>query len=133
MSKSAQIERIVMDILKDGEWHNVSEFKEEMQRCNPELLEVSNTLSSTLYQMRTKKHLIEKDKKGVYHMLTNDNVSEERSDINVNTKMLNLWRKFYMENNPLPDPSYEMDEEEFREGKKIYELNRKIENFIKKS
>ena len=131
MSKTAQIEKIVLTILADKEWHTITEFRNEMKRITPELLDVSNTLSSTLYQMRKKKHLIEKNKKGVYRLAENENVMEEKKDISVKNEILDLWRKFYYENAPLLELSYEMDEEEFRRGKKMYDLNKKMENLIK--
>ena len=75
--------------------------------------------------------MIEKNKKGVYRLAENENVMEEKKDISVKNEILDLWRKFYYENAPLLELSYEMDEEEFRRGKKMYDLNKKMENLIK--
>lgn len=132
MKKTKQIESIILRMLSDGKCHSTKEFKEEILQVNPELLVVANTLSSVLYQMRVKKKQIEKDGNGFY-ILSFENKAEEKNDNNKNVKfqMLELWRNFYSQNNMLKNVSYEMNEKEFAEGKKMYELNKKIEETIK--
>lgn len=133
MKKTAQIEKIILDVLSDGECHSSSEFKEKINAVNPELLAVNNSLSSILYQMRVKKRLIDKRGNRLYISQSSVEKLNEESDDNSNdyALMLELWRKFYRHNNPLIYASYEMNYREFAKGKKMYELNKEIEQLIK--
>lgn len=133
MNKTIQIENIILDILSDGEYHTITEFKQEIQKVNPELLIVPNSLSSVLYQMRIKKKQVDKQGRGLYILSSENKIIEKKNNDNkeVYTHMLKLWREFYGQNNILKNASYEMNDEEFMEGKKMYELNKKIEALLK--
>ena len=68
MSKTGEIEKIVLKVLEDGFWHNVSEMKNEIRKVKCALLTDENILSVVLYQMKTKKKLIEMKERGTYRL-----------------------------------------------------------------
>ena len=45
-------------------------------------------------------------------------------------RILSDWRNYYDTMIKNPKPNYDMSEEEFRQGKWLYELNREIEKTI---
>ena len=148
MSKTGEIEKIVLKVLEDGFWHNVSEMKNEIRKVKCALLTDENILSVVLYQMKTKKNLIEMKERGTYRLKRTKDGAKEKNDaihigasessqnedantsFSVSDDMLCAWRVFYKEYMKNGAPSYEMSDEEFRRGKWLYQLNKKIEELI---
>ena len=56
---------------------------------------------------------------------------EEMKEIKIDKeRILSDWRNYYDTMIKNPKPNYDMSEEEFRQGKWLYELNREIEKTI---
>ena len=59
------------------------------------------------------------------------NANEEMEDGKLDKeRVLVGWREYYNTIIKNPKPTYDMSEEEFRQGKWLYELNREIERTI---
>lgn len=57
--------------------------------------------------------------------------NEEMKEIKIDKeRILSDWRNYYDTMIKNPKPNYDMSEEEFRQGKWLYELNREIEKTI---
>ncbi|MDO4322200.1 MAG: hypothetical protein Q4C61_06700 [Lachnospiraceae bacterium] len=162
MSKTKAIENVILNVLADGEWHQVREFKSVIMEKNPAILEKPNSLSVALYQMKEKKKMIEMEKKGVYRLAQNKNIVvnetnllqsinamketnaqhfemqnetteetlEETTEDAKRQRMLQHWRTFIRQYENFKTPSYEMTNEEFSDGKWLYELNKEMEELI---
>lgn len=78
--------------------------------------------------MRKKKNMIEMKQKGVYRLRTNEKGGE--SELELNEIMIERWRAFCRQYSKVKTPTYDMTEEEFRQGKQLYELNKEMEKLI---
>ena len=57
--------------------------------------------------------------------------NEEMKEIKIDKeRILSDWRNYYDTMIKNPKPNYDMSEEEFRQGKWLYEINREIEKTI---
>ena len=118
MSKMKRIEAIIFSVLQDKEWHSLTELKNEIRLQDETLLQNENYLNVILSRLKNKKHQIELKGKGIYRMITEN---EEMKEIKIyKERILSDWRNYYDT----------MSEEEFRQGKWLYELNREIEKTI---
>ena len=132
MSKMSVIEEIIFEVLEDGEWHSIEEIKGKVLEHDKLLLENKNFLNVVLNRIKTKKKLIESEGRGKYKMIQRS--TEEPRDFRGNNskeKMLLCWRNFYNKTMSKYELSYDMTEEQFKEGKWLYELNKEMENLIK--
>lgn len=128
MSKMKKIEAIIFAVLQDKEWHSLTELKNEIRLQDETLLQNENYLNVILSRLKNKKHQIELKGKGIYRMITEN---EEMKEIKTNKeRVLSGWRNYYDTMIKNPKPNYDMSEEEFRQGKWLYELNREIEKTI---
>ena len=132
MSKMSMIEEIIFNVLKDGEWHFIVEIKEKILEQDITLLENKNFLSVVLNRLKTKKKLIESEGRGKYRMIQGN--TEEKKECRENScreKMLKCWRNYYNKTMSKYELSFDMSEEEFKEGKWLYELNKEMEKLIR--
>lgn len=125
MSKMSTVENIIFEVLRDGEWHSIDEIKEQILNQDPSLLENKNYLNVILNQLKTKKRSIESEGRGNYRKKV---IKFEENMLR--NQMLNLWQDCYKKSMSKYQPSFDMTEEEFKEGKWVYELNKKIEELI---
>ncbi|HCW29441.1 MAG TPA: hypothetical protein DGH14_06155 [Roseburia sp.] len=126
MSKSFQIEQIILKTLEDNNEHSAAELKNIILNHDKSLLENSNLFYVILNRMAMVKKTIAKNKYGTYERI--DKIPEDiRKELDMcREKVKAAWEKCYdsiMEDYNL---SYDMSEQHFREGKQIYELNKKI-------
>lgn len=128
MNRTAAIERIVMEVLEDGQLHSTREFTDKINEMDPELLPNVNKLSAVLYQMKNKKNLIETPENRMYCLKTKKEILEGG---NIGEELWKLWNEFLEKNIDYKKPNYEMDTVSFERGKKIYEINKKIEAVLK--
>lgn len=132
MSKMSVIEEIIFEVLEDGEWHSIEEIKGKVLEHDKLLLENKNFLNVVLNRIKTKKKLIESEGRGKYKMIQRS--TEEPRDPRGNNsreKMLLCWRNFYNKTMSKYELSFDMTEEQFKEGKWLYELNKEMEILIK--
>lgn len=132
MSKMSVIEEIIFEVLEDGEWHSIEEIKGKVLEHDKLLLENKNFLNVVLNRIKTKKKLIESEGRGKYKMIQRS--TEEPRDSRGNNsreKMLLCWRNFYNKTMSKYELSFDMTEEQFKEGKWLYELNKEMEILIK--
>ena len=90
----------------------------------------------------TKKDIVKNIKRGMYKMYTEEmkkaEMNEKEMDVDemireesITNKVLIEWNKVYDMLSKEYVLSYEMTEEEYRKGKLLYQLNKRIENVIK--
>lgn len=145
MSKMNCVESIIADVLRDGDWHMIGEMKAKIMEKNENLLENPNYLSVVLNRLKTRKRMIESNERGSYRLRSDKGEAFSHTDAenkdykdetckNDNTvyreKVLKCWRKCYNESIGMSSPNYEMTEQQFRNGKWLYELNREMEKLI---
>lgn len=128
MNKNKKIEMIIFEVLEDKEWHSVSEMKCRIKEIDETLLLKENYIYVILKRLEKQKKLLDAKGNGVYRMKEFTNEILEKKDCR--EKVLNSWKKCYNDIMNIHQLSYEMSEEEFKEGKWIYELNKKIEDVI---
>lgn len=128
MSKMKRIETIIFAVLQDKEWHSLTELKKEIILQDATLLQNENYLNVILSRLKNEKHQIEPKGKGMYRMIEEN---EEMREIKMDKeKVLSGWKEYYNTMIKNPKPNYDMTEEEFRQGKWLYELNKEIERTI---
>lgn len=125
MSKMSTVENIIFEVLRDGEWHSIDEIKERILNQDPSLLENKNYLNVILNQLKTKKRSIESEGRGNYRKKV---IKFEENMLR--NQVLNIWQDCYKKSMSKYQLSFDMTEEEFKEGKWVYELNKKIEELI---
>lgn len=132
MSKMSKIEEIIFNVLEDGEWHSIVEIREKVMEQDIALLENRNFLNVVLNRIKTKKNLIESEGRGKYRRIqeNTEELKEYRKN-NSREKMLKCWRNYYNKEMSKYELSFDMTEEQFKEGKWLYELNKEMEKLIK--
>lgn len=131
MSKMGQMEKIILDILSDNEWHTARELKEEIAKIDNDLLKDSNLIYVVLNRMKKVKEQIERGKAGEYRMKSYTSRTLNEIENKGKEKMLDQWKKFVDENTQEQSISINMTIDEFYEAKWTHELTVKIEEFIK--
>lgn len=125
MSKMQEIENIVLKVLQDKKKHAFEDIRERVEQENASLLDNKKYLSVVLNYMKDKKNLIDYVD-GMYKMKS----EEKKMENNIRIEFLDAWREFYEESELRKELSYDMSEKEFRKGKWVYELNKKVEELI---
>lgn len=130
MSRSAKIEMLVLNILADGFQRNTAEIRKLIEDQDNLLLKNSNLFYVVLNRMVTVKKTVLKNEDGTYEIRekAQETIRKERNMCI--EKIKECWKKCYdsmMEDYNL---SYDMSEQQFREGKCLYELNKKIVDMI---
>jgi len=120
-----EIENIVLKVLQDNESHAFEDIKESVKQENASLLERKKYLSVVLNYMKDKKNLIDYDN-GLYKLKS----EEKKMENNIRIEFLTAWREFYEKSELKKELSYDMSEKEFRKGKWVHELNKKVEELI---
>lgn len=128
MNKTAEIERIVMETLKDEQIHDRDELVSKIMETDPELLQTKNKLNAVLCYMKNNKNLIDTPEKKKYCLKKYIDVKEDGS---MGKEVLKLWNEFLAKNLKYEKANYEMDEKDFARGKQIYEINKRIEEVLK--
>lgn len=134
MNKMATTQDIILELLSDNNLHSIKEIKAKIYEIDSSLLENDNFIYVVLNYLKNKKGLIESGKKGMYRKkkLTNQEIDLEsklKNDEN-RANILKGWRQYYTRYINKYDISLEMSEEEFRNAKWLYELNKEIEKMI---
>ena len=141
MSKMKRLEEGILEILEDEKCHSIGEIKSVFIKKDPEVLE-SPTLIYVVLNRMTKKDIVKNIKRGMYKMYTEEmkkaEMNEKEMDVDemireesITNKVLIEWNKVYDMLSKEYVLSYEMTEEEYRKGKLLYQLNKRIENVIK--
>lgn len=125
------IEEIIFNVLRDGEWHSIAEIREGILEQDIALLENKNFLNVVLNRIKTKKKLIESKERGKYRMIQeNTEEKKEGRENSYREKMLRCWESYYNKVMSKYELSFDMSEEQFKEGKWLYELNKEMEKLI---
>ena len=130
MSRSAKIEMLVLDILADGLQWNTAEMRKIIDDRDSLLLKNSNLFYVVLNRMVTVKKTVLKNEDGTYEI--REKAPETiRKEMNMcKEKIKECWEKCYDSMMADYNLSYDMSEQQFREGKRLYELNKKIVDMI---
>ena len=132
MSAFTELQTIILTVLEDGQWHQLAEIKETIEKTNRELLSTKSYVGVVLTTLK-KRGVIKAEKGGKYCLISNQEKEKEKHMEEINKKvrdeMIEKWREFYRsEFNDIA--SFEMSEDEFIEGKLRHALNKKIENML---
>ena len=127
-----QIEEAIFAVLKDNEIHSIKEIRKYMLEKNPELLQNKNYLNVILNRLVKNEKMVVSEKRGEYRMLQNNmGQGENGGTDDLRQKVLMGWRNYYNDVSCRYKLSYDMTDEQFREGKWLHDLNKKMEELIK--
>lgn len=132
MSTFTELQTIILAVLDDGQWHQLTEIRETIAKTNQELLSTKSYVSVVLTTLK-KREIIKAEKGGKYCLIPNKEKEKKKHMEELKEKvredMIEKWREFY-KSEFNDTPNFEMSADEFIEGKLRHEINKKIEEML---